>query len=450
MPIYHDYHGDSKSSSISTWDQIQISLKFLLPSYQPIVCDSPFVSSLLSDPICTDFKQITTLHELQAEEHSDLQIQATSAIPEYRNSEIQSSDQNLATTRSTTFKFNQNSSSSRTDQATIHVQIHPSQSENHHSEYKIQEEATIQIAEIQHSTTNSQNTEPEFHQSDPEIQVHTQSDRKPKSSACNFKFDQYSISVSTTTTPTEASDYSGFPEITKQIDEKVKFVPYGGVTRWIEGDQQSESVMEIGNCLRSGQNGRVAIGAEDDTAAKGRIEAAALKPTAAAEAIRPPPAPTDPEPAVILEVATPYTATSMAKSSGAKVVAIVDELLLADVLKCTNADDGSAATGRQSKCATFNEGAPRMTSGGFQAPGLGRAYLIVVKPRPLLAAVLPWHREEVRTVTEQEEVAFGRSSVRGALRLATAVGGLTRRLWNSGIALRSGGRGTVLFLTPWW
>ncbi|MED6183027.1 hypothetical protein PIB30_034151 [Stylosanthes scabra] len=76
------------------------------------------------------------------------------------------------------------------------------------------------------------------------------------------------ILFSTTVTPTEASDCSGFPEITKQIDEEVKFVPYGGVTGWIEGDQQSESVMKIENCLRSGQNGRVAIGAEDDTDAK--------------------------------------------------------------------------------------------------------------------------------------------------------------------------------------
>ncbi|MED6114559.1 hypothetical protein PIB30_081480 [Stylosanthes scabra] len=49
MPIYHDYHGDSKSSSISTWDQIQISLKYLLPSYQPIPSDSAVVASFLSD-----------------------------------------------------------------------------------------------------------------------------------------------------------------------------------------------------------------------------------------------------------------------------------------------------------------------------------------------------------------------------------------------------------------
>ncbi|MED6113835.1 hypothetical protein PIB30_074545, partial [Stylosanthes scabra] len=59
MSIYHDYHGDSKDSSILTCDQIQISLKYLLLSYQPILCDS-LVSSFLSNKkqqqICAHFK----------------------------------------------------------------------------------------------------------------------------------------------------------------------------------------------------------------------------------------------------------------------------------------------------------------------------------------------------------------------------------------------------------
>ncbi|MED6219358.1 hypothetical protein PIB30_035072 [Stylosanthes scabra] len=61
MPIYHDYHSDSKSSSISTWDQIQISHKSLLPSYQSILCDSAIVESFLSDQpqmqLSADFEQ---------------------------------------------------------------------------------------------------------------------------------------------------------------------------------------------------------------------------------------------------------------------------------------------------------------------------------------------------------------------------------------------------------
>ncbi|MED6171290.1 hypothetical protein PIB30_039457 [Stylosanthes scabra] len=118
MPIYHDYHGDSRGSSISTWDQIQIILKSLLPSYEPILCDST-----------------------------------------------------LATTRSSKFKFNQNPSSSRIAPAKINVQIHPDQSKNHHSEYEIQEEETIQNtieitdpSTIQHSDLEFTNiTKPELH-----------------------------------------------------------------------------------------------------------------------------------------------------------------------------------------------------------------------------------------------------------------------------------------------
>ncbi|MED6109324.1 hypothetical protein PIB30_032318 [Stylosanthes scabra] len=177
-------------------------------------------------------------------------------------------------------------------------------------------------------------------------------------------------------------------------DEEVTSVPCGGVTGGIEGDRQSEFVMEIRDCLRSGPNRRVDIG----TATKGRIEAKPLKLAAAAEAICPPPAPPDPEPAMILEMAMPYTVAGMAKSSGAKVIAIIDELLLADLYNCTNADDDSAATGRQSKFATFNEGAPRVRSGGFQAPGLGCAYLMVAKPQPLLVASFPWDRAEAALI----------------------------------------------------
>ncbi|MED6195075.1 hypothetical protein PIB30_034619 [Stylosanthes scabra] len=81
MPIYHDYHGgDSNSSSIYTWDQIQISLKYLLLSYQPILSDSTVVASFLSDQppkqICADFEQ-NSVSEFQ-EQESEAEIQAKS------------------------------------------------------------------------------------------------------------------------------------------------------------------------------------------------------------------------------------------------------------------------------------------------------------------------------------------------------------------------------------
>ncbi|MED6195484.1 hypothetical protein PIB30_038269 [Stylosanthes scabra] len=94
MPIYHDYHGDAKSSSISTWDKIQISLKCLLPSYEPILCDSPVVSSFLStQQICTDFPQtcsriITAMNQFIQEEQADPAVESNLAenVEESENS----------------------------------------------------------------------------------------------------------------------------------------------------------------------------------------------------------------------------------------------------------------------------------------------------------------------------------------------------------------------------
>ncbi|MED6146283.1 hypothetical protein PIB30_033108 [Stylosanthes scabra] len=98
MPIYHDYHGDSKSSSISTWDQIQINLKFLLPTYQPILCDSPVVSSFLSDQkqphICPEFQQScdninATLRKLIREEEENLYQESHAQIQQDLDPEVQ-------------------------------------------------------------------------------------------------------------------------------------------------------------------------------------------------------------------------------------------------------------------------------------------------------------------------------------------------------------------------
>ncbi|MED6219445.1 hypothetical protein PIB30_035937 [Stylosanthes scabra] len=52
-------------------------------------------------------------------------------------------------------------------------------------------------------------------------------------------------------TRAEASNYSGFPEITKKNDE-VTIVPCGGANGWIVGDWQwFQAVMETRGCLRS-------------------------------------------------------------------------------------------------------------------------------------------------------------------------------------------------------
>ncbi|MED6201528.1 hypothetical protein PIB30_095973 [Stylosanthes scabra] len=186
MLIYHDYHGDSKSSSISTWDQIQISLKCLLPNYQPILSDSLVVSSFLNDPnqkqICTDFKQ--TCGRLMA------------TMKEF-----------------------------------------------------IQEE------------------------------------------------EDYTDSVN--------EDLAeSWPEYVMKI---------GGCLRLAHNEGGEEelrvplAVLPRPWMTESSQNGRVAIHAEDDTTAKGRIATAALEPVEVAETISPPPKPPDLDPAVILGVTLPYT-----------------------------------------------------------------------------------------------------------------------------------------------
>ncbi|MED6110481.1 hypothetical protein PIB30_043313 [Stylosanthes scabra] len=121
MPIYYDYHGDSRSSSISSWDQIQISLKSLLPNYEPILCDSAIVGYFLSDQpqkhFSADFEQNlvsenadqeidNTDQELTIDPTQFHQIQEITDLDFQFQSQFQSE---LATTRSSKFKFNQNS-----------------------------------------------------------------------------------------------------------------------------------------------------------------------------------------------------------------------------------------------------------------------------------------------------------------------------------------------------
>ncbi|MED6108203.1 hypothetical protein PIB30_021340 [Stylosanthes scabra] len=83
MPIYGDYHGDFQNSTNSSWDQIQASLKILLPSYQPIPYDNLDELSFLSDQkqkrLCAEIKEAcnricATLNEMiQEEENPDLE-----------------------------------------------------------------------------------------------------------------------------------------------------------------------------------------------------------------------------------------------------------------------------------------------------------------------------------------------------------------------------------------
>ncbi|MED6130348.1 hypothetical protein PIB30_000242 [Stylosanthes scabra] len=375
MPIYHDYHGDSTSSSILTWDQIQISLKSLLPTYEPILCDSAIVASFLSD---------------QPQKHISAE---PNSVSENSDPEIDNTDQEL-TTDPTQF-------------------------------YQIQEITDLDF-QFQSELATTRSSKFKFNQNS----------------------NQNSISVSITATPTEAGDYSGFQEITRTSGEEVTIIPYGGANGWIEGDRQwSESVMDIRDCLRSvrnegseeelwvplakpprscmtesGLNSRVAIGAEDGTAAKGRIEAAALKPAVAAEAIRPPPAPPDPNPALILGAALPYTADRVTEPEegdvGGGTTAKGTEDNVRDLRRACDVDrdrssvaDGSHVVETRKtisaveKGVTVEDGAMKMRGGGCAGVVNGsasvrkgeapfcRRLILTAKPPPLLAAVFPWDRE---------------------------------------------------------
>ncbi|MED6140941.1 hypothetical protein PIB30_098500, partial [Stylosanthes scabra] len=109
----------------------------------------------------------------------------------------------------------------------------------------------------------------------------------------------------------------------------------------------------------SGQNGRVAIGAEDGTVTKGRIATTDLEPTEVAETILPPPKLLDLDLMVILEAALPYTAN-----------------------RAIEPEEGMWTAAGRTTTAT-------MADGGLRARQLRRFFLL--NSPPLLVAVFPWN-----------------------------------------------------------
>ncbi|MED6195558.1 hypothetical protein PIB30_038982 [Stylosanthes scabra] len=98
MPIYGDYHGDFQKSNNSSWDQIQATLKILLPSYQPIPSDSLDELSFLSDQkqkrMLAEIKEVcnnmcSTLNEMiQEQEQAD-------AVEQFHNNSKSTNDYKL-------------------------------------------------------------------------------------------------------------------------------------------------------------------------------------------------------------------------------------------------------------------------------------------------------------------------------------------------------------------
>ncbi|MED6211875.1 hypothetical protein PIB30_077776 [Stylosanthes scabra] len=79
MPIYGDYHSDFQNSNNSSWDQIQASLKILVPSYQPIPYDNLDELSFLSDQ-----KQKRLFAEIKEACNATMEIQKS---PSYQKQE---------------------------------------------------------------------------------------------------------------------------------------------------------------------------------------------------------------------------------------------------------------------------------------------------------------------------------------------------------------------------
>ncbi|MED6121045.1 hypothetical protein PIB30_026386 [Stylosanthes scabra] len=100
MPIYQDYHGDSKDSCISSWDRIQISLKCLFPTYEAVLCDSP-EEATIQKALDTN---LSTIHQSDPEipfEIHEGEIEAQysdSTIIEFENGATQISEFTSSTT----------------------------------------------------------------------------------------------------------------------------------------------------------------------------------------------------------------------------------------------------------------------------------------------------------------------------------------------------------------
>ncbi|MED6160959.1 hypothetical protein PIB30_056239 [Stylosanthes scabra] len=424
MPIYHDYHGGFKNSSISSWDQIQINLKCLLPCYQPIPSDSLDELSVLSDQkqkrLCAEIKEVcnsicATLREMiqEEEENSD---------PE------------------------------------IHFQIHPDQeSEIQKLEYEIHEKATIQNAINIADPSTIQQTDPKFTtsikpqlNSEKQNRSHFQSqedeDEFDEKSTCNGLKDQNAAVVAQRPPPEP-------PDLKSLVEELF--------TMQMSACQSVIEVVENEYGIHSDAEYGIHSGAEDDAVAKGKVEEYADL-VLASEVTRPPPKPTNPDSHTVAlgeaSTSTKHGERSTANNGAERgafakgkrmavsmedratrletmsrktafMSEVGDDDKAADLTGGGHADVADNGTGGSSAEVgasvrekwTLSSAAGNTTSmtvkGGVALRNgeacFYRVSPIVAKPPPLLAAVFPWYREEVPTVTEQEGMAFSGAGAAG-------------------------------------
>ncbi|MED6118785.1 hypothetical protein PIB30_005923 [Stylosanthes scabra] len=369
MPIYHDYHGDSKSSSILTWDQIQISLKCLLPTYEPVLCDSPVVLSFLStQQICADFTQT-----------------CANIIANMNEFKTENSD------------------------PTIHVHIQPDQdSANQNSEYYIREEATIQKALDTNLST--------IHQSNPEIpsEIHEGKIEAQYSDSTIIEFENGATQISeftSTTTPylNPGTNRSQFKSQNVEDEEEWDARRlYLGSADWnaavevqrpppeppdLKSLVEDLFAMQSPACQNMIEVTENEYGthsdAENGAIAKGKVEE---------EVNQPPPNPPDlPSHAKVLEGAK--DAVDLDRSGSTKEEEVVALTNCGD----DAGDDGTTRSAEVGVSAEDNRASELLTR-VTKVRGSGlvrRTPSLVAKPRLLLAAVLPWDRER-RSNTEEK------------------------------------------------
>ncbi|MED6108212.1 hypothetical protein PIB30_021507 [Stylosanthes scabra] len=355
IPIYHDYHGDSKSSSISTWDQIQLSLKILLPSYEAILCDSPVVSSFLSDQNCPEFQQ--TCDSINATLRKLIQEEEKNYFPEFQaqiqQNSVQCSDSTI---------HQSNPEIKKSDQAESEPEFQEHESE---AEIDIEDAAPIRFATKftdpdQEATWNSENSA-QLTENNTTIQANYNSKFQIATEITNSVITQNtSPEFTTRTTPQLYSTKQKQSQFQSQEDD--------------ESDEQS-----------------IYLGCDD------RRTRVVVQ--------RPPPESPD--------------LTLLAEGEGDLASAVVaaevrscrpDDLRNAVTGTHCGAEDGTVTKGK------WTDAIATATNGGLKARQLRRFFLLT--PPPLLAAVLPWNRgcereEWSRNAGKWSEEAWRRENALG-------------------------------------
>ncbi|MED6215840.1 hypothetical protein PIB30_001979 [Stylosanthes scabra] len=440
MPIYHDYHGDSKSSSISTWDQIQIGLKSLLPSYEPILYDSSIVSSFLNyqkQPLSfLEFQQScdsinATLRKLMQEEEENLypesqaqlqqdldpEIQAQIQSNKIRCTEIEKPDPEFAKSKYTKTDSSIDNSVQESDQQ---IQAKSELKFLRINNYSTNEEewnsAIVQnLTEVNTDPTFNKSTKPQLNsiiQIRSQFQNQVDEDESDVSSNYQGVFDR-SATVVVDRPPPEPPDLGAF-EVGKDEPASALITTEAGSCR---PDDLIDPVTGIHR------------GAEDSAVTKGRGEGDVAKPNGSSVVIE------DEDDKPNAEVGLTTTVedidarleTESNKTTGMPEFGSDDKATdlsgdgYADNVNNEALHNAEVVASVRGKWTFPSAAEGRVAWRNGRAP-FCCARLLVAKPPPLLAAVLPWDREGARS-EEAVRMAGSGEALRRRVPFSTEPGG---------------------------